>query len=52
MNNMDYWKALAENYDLPCELLREMYEIWDKEDADSFSDFVESLKEDAKESVA
>ena len=40
----DYMEELARDYDLPIELMRKVYELWDPKEHPLFSDFYEELK--------
>lgn len=47
----DYWELLADTYNMPPKLIREIYAVWDWREYPKFSDFVASLEETKPEAV-
>lgn len=42
-----YWETLANSYDLPVQIIQQLYAIWDRNEYEKFYDFVQEMKKDA-----
>jgi peptide subunit release factor 1 (eRF1) len=43
-DDLDYWEILAENYDMPIEIIKQLYEMWDSKVHPRFGDFVKDFE--------
>jgi hypothetical protein len=48
-NDADYWETIAEAIELPIEVTRQLYDIWDRNKHQRFTDFVNEIKTEVKE---
>lgn len=43
----EYWKLLANKYNIPANILKSLYDIWDRKENERFQDFVAAFTKEA-----
>jgi len=46
-NTEEYWKLLAKKYNIPANILKSLYDIWDRKEYERFQDFVAAFTKEA-----